>query len=277
MPEQNSHLSSDITEAIYARPEDYDLEHVGDTADVDFFVRQTVAWRPARVLEWACGTGRVTVPLAEVGAEHGFDVVGVELAGEMLDAAERRREEADPAARDRLTFAKGDMRDWRGDGPFDLILTPCSSVCHLLTLDDQIAAWRNAYENLKPGGRFVVDVTMPDLASYADSFHRPPREVVEVDLDTYDEETQTRLIRYKSTRYRAHEQRAHIRFLYDKFVGDAPPERSVSDFESHVYYPRELRLLYQLTGFTVETVYGDYRGRPLGASSRQMIFVGVKG
>jgi len=265
-----------VPEAIYQRPSDYDLEHVGDTEDVGFFVSLVRRLRPQRVLELACGNGRVTLPLAEAGAADGFEVVGLELVPQMLAAAREKASAAPADVRARLTLVDGDMRTWKADRPFDLIVTPCSSMCHLLTLEDQLAAWRRAYDNLTPGGRFVVDVVMADLGAYADSFRRRPRELVEIDLDTYDEATATRLLRYKTTRYLAHEQRARIRFLYEKYVRDAQPEHSLSDFESHVYYPRELELLYRHTGFAVETVYGDYRGRELLAASSQMIFVGVK-
>ncbi len=274
----------EVPEAIYQRPEDYDLEHAGDTDDVRFFCALVTQLAPKRVLELACGNGRVTLPLAEAGAANGFDVVGLELVPEMLAAARQKREEASPQVRRRLTLEEGDMRDWRrekSDPPFDLIVTPCSSLCHLLTLDDQLAAFRCAYDSLAPGGRFVVDVAMAEFVNYTDSFRSPAREVVEIDLDTFDEETETRLIRYKTTRYLAHEQRARIRFLYDKFVGaeaqqGSSPVRSVSDFESHVYYPREMHLLFRHTGFTVEKVQGDYRGQPLEPSSPQMIFTGIK-
>lgn len=267
---------AEVPEAIYQRPEDYDLEHVGDTDDVRFFVSQVCRLRPRRVLELACGNGRVTLPLAEAGAAHDFEVVGVELVPEMLAAANQRREEAGADVRQRLTLVEGDMRAWHSEQPFDVIVTPCGSVTHLLTLDDQLSAWRCAYRNLTPGGRFLVDVPTADITSYADSHRTPPRELVEIDLDTLDEPTNTRLIRYKTTRYLAHQQRARIRFLYDKYVGAAQPERSVSDFESHVYYPRELELLYRHTGFDIETVYGDYRGGPLKAASGQMIVCGRK-
>lgn len=267
---------SELPEAIYEHPSDYDLEHVGDTDDIEFFVSLVENLQPKRILELACGNGRVTLPLAEAGAKQGFDVVGLELVPEMLYAAHKKSEQAAPSTRERLTLLEGDMRTWHSPQAFDVIVTPCSSICHLLSLDDQLAAWRCAYDNLRPGGRFIVDVAMPDYGSYGDSFKSPARELVEIDLDTFDEASNTRLLRYKTTRYLADEQRARIRFLYDKYVGDAPPERSISDFESHVYYPRELSLLFMQTGFTVENVYGDYRGRPLKPASPQMIFCGVK-
>ena len=63
-------------------------------------------------------------------------------------------------------------------------------------------------------------------------------------------------------------------YLYDHLLNDQVRERFASDYESHVYYPRELILLFLHTGFEVETVFGDYRGRPLAEASRNIIVVG---
>ena len=166
------------------------------------------------------------------------------------------------------------MRDWHSDEPFDLIIAPCSSLSHLLELDDQIAAWRCAADNLLPGGRFVADLTMPNLPLYADSLQTPPRAFLEIDVDASDPETSTRLLRYKTTRYMAHIQRAEVRFLYDRFPEGQRVDRYISDFDCHVYYPREIELLFRMTGFAVEAWFGDYSGRRFRATSRQMIAVG---
>jgi SAM-dependent methyltransferase len=263
-------------EAIYERPEDYDLEHEGDDDDVRFYVRLLDRWRPRRVMELASGTGRVTIPLARAAAGSGVEIVGLEREGPMLEEALRKRAELDPRERSGLSFIAADMRDWRTPEPFDLVIAPCSSLCHLLTLEDQLAAWRAASNNLRDGGRFVADLTMPNLAAYADSMQTPPRAFVEIDVDARDPRTGTRLLRYKTTRYLPHEQRAEIRFLYDRFPGDQGVDRYVSDFDSHVYFPREVELLFRLTGFSVETWFGDYGYRRLRSTSRQLIGVGRK-
>ena len=263
-------------EAIYERPADYDLEHEGDNEDVEFYVRLLERWRPRRVMELASGTDRVTIPLARAAAGSDVEIVGLEREGPMLDEALRKRAALDPIARARLSFVTADMRDWRTPEPFDLVVAPCSSLSHLVALDDQIAAWRAAWDNLREGGRFVVDLTMPNLAAYADSMQTPPRAFVEIDVDTRDPGTRTRLLRYKTTRYLAHEQRAEIRFLYDRLTDDQGADRYVSDFDCHVYFPREVELLFRMTGFSVETWFGDYAGRRLRASSRQLIGVGLK-
>jgi SAM-dependent methyltransferase len=263
-------------EAIYQRPPDYDLEHEGDDEDVAFYLRLLDHWQPRRLIELAAGSGRVTIPLARAAAATGIQVVGLEREGPMLTEALRKSAGLDDETRRSLTFMTGDMRAWRAEQPFDLVIAPCSSLSHLLTLDDQIAAWRCAWEGLHEGGRFVVDLTMPNLAAYADSLQMPPRTFVEIDIDARDPDTGTRLLRYKTTRYLAHEQRAEIRFLYDKFPDSSSVDRYVSDFDCHVYYPREVELLFRLTGFRVEAWFGDYSMRRLRTSSRQLIGVGVK-
>src|SRR5689334_22827971 len=93
---------SEVPEAIYQRPGDYDLEHVGDTQDIDFFLALMKRLRPRSVLELACGNGRVTLPLAEASAAGGFHVTGLEIVPEMLDAARKRVAEAPPEVRRRV-------------------------------------------------------------------------------------------------------------------------------------------------------------------------------
>ncbi len=264
-------------EAIYERPRDYDLEHEGDEEDIAFYLRLLARWQPRRVLELAAGSGRVTIPLARAAAARGIQIVGLEREGPMLEEAMRKRGDLEEDVRRCVTFMTGDMRGWRAEQPFDLVIAPCSSLAHLLTLDDQIAAWRCAAESLAGGGRFVVDLTMPNLATYADSMQTPPRTLVEIDIDARDPETGTRLLRYKTTSYLPHEQRAEIRFLYDKFPDSSQVDRYISDFDCHVYYPREVELLFRHTGFSVEAWFGDYAMRRLRRSSRQLIGVGVKG
>jgi SAM-dependent methyltransferase len=263
-------------EAIYQRPRDYDLEHEGDDEDVGFYLKLLDRWRPKRVMELASGSGRVTIPLARVAIASGAEIVGLEREGPMLEEAERKRAALTPHERAGFSFIEGDMRRWSTPQPFDLVIAPCSSLSHLLMLDEQIAAWQCAYDNLRAGGRFVVDLTMPNLPAYADSMQTPPRTLVEVDVDARDPQTGTRLVRYKTTRYLPHEQRAEIRFLYDRFPQDQQVDRYVSDFDCHVYYPREVELLFRVAGFSIDCWFGDYTMRRLRATSRQLIGVGIR-
>src|ERR1700730_7581709 len=261
---------------LYRRPDEYDLEHVGDQEDVAFYVALASSLRPKSVLELACGTGRITVPLAEEGAGSGFSVVGLDSEANMLKQAREKAAQMPVAVRTRVKLVHGDMRKWHGREPFDLIVVPCASISHLLELQDQLEVWRQAFQNLAPGGRFVVETVMPNFSAYADSFSNPPRALVEIDRDVTDDRRQIRLVRRKTVNYLPNEQRAQIRFLYEKYHRKSLIECYIDDFESHVYFPRELRLLLLHTGFEIEDGFGGYNRRPLRASSQLMIMIGRK-
>lgn len=261
---------------IYRRPDEYDLEHTGDEDDVRFYVDLAKSFQPNSVLELACGTGRITLPMAEGGAHLGFSVVGLDSEVTMLKQARDKARQIPAAARKRLSLIRGDMRSWHGNSLFQLIIVPCSSITHLLELRDQLAVWRRAFQNLAPGGRFAVEAPMPNFSAYADSFANPPRTIVEIDRDVTDSRHSVRLVRRRTTTYLPDEQRAQIRFLYGKYRRKNCVESYIDDFESHVYFPRELQLLFLHAGFEIESVFGDYNRHALRAGSRQMIMIGRK-
>lgn len=257
---------------IYDRPEDYDLEHAQDDEDLSFYNALLRRLAPSRVLEMACGSARVTEALAR--ALPSARIVGIDSSDEML--ARGRARLATHGAEDagRVSLHRADMRSWTADETFDVVIIPCCSVSHLLTLPDRVATWRNARTLLKPGGAFVVDVQMPNLASLADSQRSPRRAVLQWDIDAFMRSERTRLVRCTATMYEPQHQRAHTRFFYDRFESTDSSERFVTNFESHVYFPSEVELLFLSTGFERLEQYGDYAGRRLDHTSPYLITVG---
>src|SRR5262249_18114045 len=150
--------------------------------DVQFLARLLARFRPPRVLELACGSGRVTFPLT--AALPRAEIVGVDSSIEMLGKAAEARSGTQSSVRPRISFVKGDMRDWPGSGDaFDAVVIACCSVSHLLTLDDRRRTWANAFRLLRPGGVFILDVRVPDLATLAESQRIRPRAFVDLDID----------------------------------------------------------------------------------------------
>jgi SAM-dependent methyltransferase len=261
---------------IYKHPAEYDLEHLGDDEDIAFYVSLVRSLRPRRVLELGCGTGRVTLPLAQEGARAGFEVIGLDNQPQMLKRAMQSLATAPLEVRRCLQFLEGDMRTFSAEAKLDLIVIPCSSLSHVLELEDQIAVFKQCHANLNAGGRFIVEVNMPNMAAYSDSFNMPPRTPLEIDLDVADESDGTRLIRRKTTHYRSEQQLAEIRFLYEKYRNGRAVESYIDDFKSHVFFPRELALLFIHAGFEIERTIGDYRGRASAPNSPLIIMIGKR-
>jgi ubiquinone/menaquinone biosynthesis C-methylase UbiE len=260
---------------IYGRPDVYDMEYAGaNNEDAHFFARLVARVRPHRVLELACGSGRVTLMLA--AALPTAEIIGVDSSIEMLGRAATARDLAESTVRRRLSFVKGDMRDWQGAGDaFDAVLITCCSVSHLLTLDDRRHTWATAFRLLRPGGIFILDIRVPDFATLAESQRVRPRAFVDLDIDATrrSQEEDARLLRCTATTYDPHVQRADVRLIYDRFNERALAERLVADFASHVYFPSELELLFVSAGFEIAQQYGDYRFGPLDRTSRYVVTV----
>ncbi len=106
-----------------------------------------------RALEFAIGTGRIALPLAE----RGVRVVGIDSSPEMLV---RLREK--PGA-ERIEASVGDMADTRVDGEFSLVYLVFNTIFNLTTQDGQVACFENAAAHLRSGGRFVVEARVPEL------------------------------------------------------------------------------------------------------------------
>ena len=99
-----------------------------------------------RVLELACGTGRVAVPLARAGAT----VVGLDRDQTMLAAV---------PAHPRLRLVRADMRAFAFATGFDLIALPYNALQLLLRDEDRLACLGCARKHLAPGGIVALEVT----------------------------------------------------------------------------------------------------------------------
>ena len=104
-------------------------------------------------LEFAVGTGRIALPLAE----RGVPVVGIDNSEAMLA---RLREK--PGA-ERVEALIGDMAETRVDGEFSLVYLVFNTIFNLVTQDGQVACFENAAAHLQTGGRFVIEARVPEL------------------------------------------------------------------------------------------------------------------
>ena len=106
------------------------------------------------VCECACGTGLMTVELAE----YGCVVTGIDLSCDMLGIASEKAR----ARGFKIPFVHKDMCDLSLHKPVDAILCPCDGVNYLLT-DERVSAFFSAaYAGLKTGGAFAFDVSTPE-------------------------------------------------------------------------------------------------------------------
>src|SRR5215475_15444147 len=107
------------------------------------------------VLELACGTGRLTIPIAQ----NGVEIVGLDLSPSMLSHARTKAE----AAGVQIQFVEGDCRSFDLGRKFGLIFMAFNSLQHLHDYASLAALFANVRRHLFEGGRFVFDVFNPKI------------------------------------------------------------------------------------------------------------------
>ena len=198
-----------------------------------------------RALELAIGTGRVAVPLAE----RGVSVTGIELSRPMIDQLRTKVDETT------IPVVEGDMASAEAPGTYSVVYLVYNTISNLLTQAEQVACFRNAARHLTPGGRFVIELWVPELRKLppgveATVWHQEPGYI---GLDTYDVLQQLVVSHH---------------FRFGEGI-DAKLYRS-----PHRYiWPAELDLMAQLAGFELESRHADWQGSEFTAESRSHVSV----
>src|SRR5947209_18285829 len=96
----------------YEHASDYDLEYQSQTEhDVPFWYELVMRYTPQRVLELACGSGRIGIELLH--SPGNFYLEGLDISPEMLNAYRRKLEREPENVRQRVILHEGDMSDYQ--------------------------------------------------------------------------------------------------------------------------------------------------------------------
>jgi SAM-dependent methyltransferase len=196
-------------------------------------------------VEFAVGTGRVTLALAE----RGIAVHGIELSRPMA-----KRLSAKPGA-DAVPVTIGDMRTTRVPGTFTLVYLVANTIMNVTTQDDQLAVFANAAAHLEPGRCFVAEVAVPQLRRV------PPGETArvftldpsQVGIETFDDMP-------GQIAWSHHWIQAHGRMVHH-----SAPYRYV--------WPSELDLMAKITGFRLRDRWQGWDRAPFTSDSQSQIAV----
>ena len=200
-----------------------------------------------RVLEFAVGTGRIALPLAE----RGVAVAGLDDSEAMLE-----RLRAKPGG-DRIELVAGDMATTRLDGEFSLVYLVFNTIFNLTTQDGQVACFANAAAHLSAGGRFVIEARVPELQRLPLGQTVLPWRADPTGLSYYVYDTVT--------------QRLSGQHYYVEEDGRLQP----SPTEMRYAWPAELDLMARLAGMRLEHRWAGWRREPFTGLSPAHVSVYV--
>ena len=236
--------------------------------DLPFYLELAHSQGP-RVLEVACGTGRVVVPMVKAGLQ----VVGIDASPHMLALARAKLDKERFGSQ--VELFETDMRTFRlASQDFDLAILAVKSFAYLLDRDDQLRCLEAVHAHLRPGGLLALDLLhpRPEFVNAPLGFLRDDlvqrglgddcstvsrvESVVSVDL--------ARQVRVVRSTYEVVDPRGSV--IEKRFV--EWPYRWTHRFEAD--------LLLERAGFEIEALYGGYRREPFTSESSTMLFVARK-
>lgn len=232
----------------------YDADHrERDLGDVVFYVDLARA-ADGPVLEVGCGTGRVYLELLE----SGVDAYGIDVSRGMLDVLGQKADEHDLAPRVR----EADMRDFRAERGYALVVVPFRTFLHNTTLSGQQAALRSFREALAPGGRLALNFFVPSFEVICEEYGVTETRTVERDGQEYEVTVVSELA----------DEVAQVVEVTRSVERDGEAIREAS-FRVALVSRREFELLLETTGWSDWTVYGGFDGESLSEASQEMVWI----
>ena len=240
--------------AIYEDAGFYDLEFAARDAEIPFF-RESARRCGGPVLEVACGTGRITLPIAH----DGHDMTGLDISRPMLDLARCKSE----AAGMRIEWLEQDCREMRLHRTFALIFSATNAMQHLLDVDSACRFLQSARRTLRDDGTLILDVFNPnpaklirtaDMRYMHKTIAMPDGTVIRVEA---------------ASSYDAARQVLH----FDLFYLDGGKLLRTKRVDMRCFFPQELLALCKLNGLEIVRRLGDYDESDFASDSPKQILV----
>ena len=243
----------------------YDSFSKGLDGDEAFYLEEARKAGGA-VLEIGCGTGRITIPIAE----SGVSIVGIDRAPAMLEVARRKIARLPEETRKRLRIVEGDMRTFAMDRRFDLVIIPYRAFCHLMTTGDQRRALTRIRDHLVEGGRLVFNVFDPSIEMIA--AHLKPLGGSRNHMGSFPHPDTGRRVMVSTTRRYdpAAQTVEEYRFFEELDAEGRVVSTTVTPLFIRYAYRYEMQHLLELCGFEVEALHGDFRRGPFRHGKEQV-------
>ena len=225
--------------------------------DIDFYIKKSQQLG-GKVLEIGCGTGRVTIPMLEAGA----DITAIDYSQKMLERLESKVGTIDGP----IEIILQDVRTLNLKNSFNLIIFPYRGFQSLLSVEDQINALTSIRKHLNIEGRLIIDLFVPtrDLFDQqSDIFYHL--------IDFENGSREIRSLHHRS-KFDHHNQLIHTQLSISEREAEQVTLERYANFTLRYLYTDEARYLFKFCGFKIEEITGDYDGTPYNRNSDETIW-----
>jgi len=238
----------------------YDIEHAHFDEDVNFYTNYAeMCGGP--LLELACGSGRLLVPLAC----EGYELTGVDSSRSMLNLAQHALEQAGVA--EQCTLVQESMSTVRLGQRFRMAFIALGSFGHVCTRQEQRQTLAVVHDHLTVGGRFILDISNSDVR-YMEQLSGQV-----LHQGTWKREDGTLLSHFVSPASSPTKNLLELTHFFEEHRQGGAVQRTVTTTHLYLFEKNEVELLLEEAGFAIVDVFGDYELSPFEHESPRMIFI----
>jgi SAM-dependent methyltransferase len=225
------------------------------SGDIEFYQNKLKSC-DGKVLEAMVGSGRVLIPLLEAGIK----IDGADYSPEMLAACRQHCAERGLSA----NLYESNLQNLALSQQYEAIIIPGGSFLLIEERNESIGALRKLYEHLKPGGKLILDLFLPEpdfdvsKGGEVSTFHLPDGDLITMERKLVEANL---LEQYK------------VYYLkYEKWRNGSLLQTELQRFALRWYGVEEFKLLLENIGFEDIQVYADYDESNAPSDAKQ-IFV----
>ena len=241
----------------YRMADFYDDYYGRNVGDINFWINQCK--EKAKILEVACGTGRVTFPLIESGKK----VYALDYSPEMLNILKEKAKLKGYNGRHIEVFCQ-DMRDIKLTEKFDIILITSNSINHLEKSEDFEKMLNCTYELLNNGGVLIFDALKPRfkyLMRNMNEFYDHDEFILK--------KTNEKIKVCENSKYNHATQINNVNYYYT----DGNNNTITLNIKVRLYFPQELDYIIKKSNFKILGKYDWYDLRPFEGKTNEQIFI----
>ena len=249
-------MKEDNEEYYYINGQHYDniIKSRNAYEAVPFYQKQAMKYG-GPVLELACGTGRIAIPIAK----KGIPIVGLDFSVKMLEQAKRNSKENNVE----IEWIEADMTNFSLSRKFSVIIMAAAAMNWVLenkVIEKCLTCIKN---HLNQDGRFIFNVFNPNL----EILMRDPSK--KYDIDKYpDPDGKGTVVVTVSNYYDKVNQINHV-----TSYSSIKNKEIVKKLKLRMFFPQELDALLYYNGFRIDYKYGNFNEQPFTSDSNTQIVI----
>ena len=249
---------NNFDDQIYNNPKLYNDIMWWKQDDISFWKSIIKNTKPKKILELCCGTGRLGIPLINMG----IDYYGIDSSNSFINYFHNQ------ISKQKYDVSKiicDDIRNFNIKQSFDLIFIGFNSLAHLLTNQDLLDTLKMIKSHMHSHTVFVIDIFVPDVSF----LYRENQDKLNI-MDFMNSDTNQKMDILESIDYNP---LTEINRINWDFIDKDNISRFNYSFDMRMWFPDTLNRILTDCNFYIQNFYGDYDCNTFNEESEKQIYL----